>query len=67
MAAIADAVRLSRSTLEDHFRRAENQILRSLVPSLELHAVARRAEAAARSPSALPARPSGEDATGSPA
>lgn len=40
-AAIADAVGLSRSTFEEHIRKAENKLVHNLVPYLELAAKAR--------------------------
>lgn len=45
-AAIADAVGLSRSTFEEHLRKAENKMIHNLVPYLELAAKARKARAA---------------------
>jgi len=39
--AIADAAGLSRSTFEEHLRKAENKLLAGLVPYLELHRRAR--------------------------
>jgi len=44
-AAIADAVGLSRSTFEEHLRKAENKLIHNLVPYLELAAKARKAAA----------------------
>lgn len=40
---IADGVGLSRSTFEEHLRKAENRLVHNLVPYLELAAKARRA------------------------
>jgi len=51
-AAIADAVGLSRSTFEEHLRKAENKLVRNLVPYLELAAKARAAGAAVGIPCA---------------
>lgn len=45
-AAIADAVGLSRSTFEEHLRKAENKMMHNLVPYLELASKARKAGAA---------------------
>lgn len=45
-AQIADGVGLSRSTYEEHLRKAENRLVHNLVPYLELAAKARRAAAA---------------------
>ena len=42
-AAIADSVGLSRSTFEEHLRKAENKLILNLVPYLELAAKARKA------------------------
>ncbi|HEX2021858.1 MAG TPA: helix-turn-helix domain-containing protein [Candidatus Thermoplasmatota archaeon] len=53
-AAIADSVGLSRSTFEEHLRKAENRLLLSLVPHLELSAKARKAAAAPATPAAPP-------------
>lgn len=50
-AAIASSVGLSRSTFEEHLRKAENRMIANLVPYLELHAKARRA---AKPPEARP-------------
>ena len=41
-AAIADTVGLSRSTFEEHLRKAENKLVQNLVPYLELAAKARK-------------------------
>ena len=46
-AAIADAVGLSRSTFEEHVRKAENRLIHNLVPYLELTVKARKAAAGA--------------------
>lgn len=51
-AAIADSVGLSRSTFEEHLRKAENRLLLDLVPYLELSAKARRAAAGQAAPPA---------------
>lgn len=40
---IADAVGLSRSTFEEHLRKAENKLMRNLIPYLELASKARKA------------------------
>lgn len=45
-AQIAESVGLSRSTYEEHLRKAENMLMRNLVPHLELHLRARRSQAA---------------------
>lgn len=42
-ASIADGVGLSRSTFEEHLRKAENRLVHNLVPYLELAAKARKA------------------------
>lgn len=42
--AIADAVGLSRSTFEEHLRKAENKLMLKLVPYLELSQRARRGD-----------------------
>ncbi|HUR67696.1 MAG TPA: helix-turn-helix domain-containing protein [Candidatus Thermoplasmatota archaeon] len=49
-ATIADAVGLSRSTFEEHLRKAENKLVHNLVPYLELAAKARAAGAAVATP-----------------
>lgn len=41
-AAIAESVGLSRSTFEEHLRKAENRVIANLAPYLELYAKARR-------------------------
>lgn len=51
-AAIADGVGLSRSTFEEHLRKAENRLMLDLVPYLELTAKARRAAGPAAGASA---------------
>lgn len=51
-AAIADAVGLSRSTFEEHLRKAENKLVHNLVPYLELAAKARASGAAVGVPRA---------------
>jgi predicted DNA binding protein len=43
--AIADAVGVSRSTFEEHLRKAENRVVLALVPYLELASKARKASA----------------------
>ncbi|MHB8604127.1 MAG: helix-turn-helix domain-containing protein [Thermoplasmatota archaeon] len=45
-AAIADSLGLSRSTFEEHLRKAENRLVTNLVPYLELQARARKSAAA---------------------
>lgn len=42
-ATIADSIGLSRSTFEEHLRKAENKLVHNLVPYLELAAKARKA------------------------
>lgn len=49
-AAIADSVGLSRSTFEEHLRKAENRLVLNLVPYLELAAKARKAGASVGTP-----------------
>lgn len=49
-AAIADSVGLSRSTFEEHLRKAENKLMRNLVPYLELASHARKAGAETGAP-----------------
>lgn len=49
-AQIAESVGLSRSTYEEHLRKAENMLMRNLVPHLELYLRARRSQAAAPPP-----------------
>jgi predicted DNA binding protein len=50
-AAIAEALGLSRSTFEEHVRKAENRLMANLVPYVELYAKARRS-ADAKAPEA---------------
>ena len=48
---VADSVGLSRSTFEEHLRKAENSLLGGLAPYLELHVrtrAKRKVEAAAQ-------------------
>lgn len=47
---IADGVGLSRSTFEEHLRKAENRLVHNLVPYLELAAKARKAGAQVTAP-----------------
>ncbi|HUR70043.1 MAG TPA: helix-turn-helix domain-containing protein, partial [Candidatus Thermoplasmatota archaeon] len=49
-ATIADAVGLSRSTFDEHLRKAENKLVHNLVPYLELAAKARAAGGAVATP-----------------
>lgn len=49
-ATIADAVGLSRSTFEEHLRKAENKLVHNLVPYLELAAKARKTAPPADAP-----------------
>jgi hypothetical protein len=51
-ASIADAVGLSRSTFEEHLRKAENKLVHNLVPYLELAAKARKTGSAVGVPQA---------------